>query len=214
MENERKLATIRSIQNLKREFEQWCQEDHDWEVTEKLDGSSMTVYFYGGEFGVCSRNLELKDDPSNTYWKVAKELELPAKLEIISRNITHSGIAIQGELIGPGIQGNPYGLLGHEFRVYDIFDILDQAYLGTDDRLRIIEDFYFDHVPVLNNRYRLDPETTVGAILKDAEGDTQMPTKHAREREGLVFKRVDGRHSFKAISNKFLLKQEKMDMAA
>ena len=30
-----------------------------WEETEKCEGSSMTVYFRDGDFGVCSRNLNL-----------------------------------------------------------------------------------------------------------------------------------------------------------
>jgi RNA ligase (TIGR02306 family) len=44
-------------------------------VTEKVDGSSMTVYYNNGEFGVCSRNLDLKETEKNSFWKVARKLE-------------------------------------------------------------------------------------------------------------------------------------------
>ena len=48
-----------------------------FEVTEKLHGTSSTYYLndIDGEivFGVCSRNRELKESETNTYWKVARE---------------------------------------------------------------------------------------------------------------------------------------------
>ncbi|MFK7932768.1 MAG: RNA ligase (ATP) [Saprospiraceae bacterium] len=42
-------------------------------VTEKLDGSSVTYYLNNDEFGVCSRNLDLLETESNSFWKVARE---------------------------------------------------------------------------------------------------------------------------------------------
>ena len=36
-------------------------------LAEKLDGSSLTAYVRGGEFGVCSRSLDLLDTPGNAY---------------------------------------------------------------------------------------------------------------------------------------------------
>ena len=53
------------VQNLKKEFD-GIYKDYIWEVTEKLDGSSMTVYMKDGEFGVCSRNLDLIEDENNS----------------------------------------------------------------------------------------------------------------------------------------------------
>jgi hypothetical protein len=64
-------------------------------VTEKLDGSSATFYYKDGIFGVCSRNLELLETENNTFWKVARELDLENKLRKHGVNIS-----IQGELIG------------------------------------------------------------------------------------------------------------------
>jgi RNA ligase (TIGR02306 family) len=94
-----------------------------FEVTQKLDGSSMTAYYrrhpeYGADFGICSRNLDLKQDENNAFWKVALRYDLPEKLEAFGLNI-----AIQGELIGPGIQGNPERLTDLDLFVFDIFDI-------------------------------------------------------------------------------------------
>jgi RNA ligase (TIGR02306 family) len=87
-------------------------------TTEKLDGSSMTVFFNNGEFGVCSRNMNLVETETNTFWQVANKFKLREKLTAYGVNI-----AIQGELIGPGIQGNPYKLSTHTFRPFTVFNI-------------------------------------------------------------------------------------------
>jgi RNA ligase (TIGR02306 family) len=36
-------------------------------ITQKVDGTSATYYLRRGEFGVCSRNLELLDDPASMF---------------------------------------------------------------------------------------------------------------------------------------------------
>ncbi|MCL6258984.1 hypothetical protein M3O96_07800 [Aquiflexum sp. TKW24L] len=41
-------------------------------ISEKLDGSSATYFLKDGEFGVCSRNMELYEDNENSLWKVAR----------------------------------------------------------------------------------------------------------------------------------------------
>jgi len=45
-------------------------------ATEKLDGSSATYYFNKGEFGVCSRNLELKETADNAFWEFARKTKM------------------------------------------------------------------------------------------------------------------------------------------
>jgi RNA ligase (TIGR02306 family) len=106
------------IQNLTNELREWAAEDCFWEVTEKLDGSSMTAYLYQGEFGVCSRNLDLKESESNSFWRVARERDMENLLRALGRNL-----ALQGELIGEGIQKNRYAIKGQQFYLFDIYDI-------------------------------------------------------------------------------------------
>lgn len=175
-------------------------QDTLFEVTEKLEGSSMTVYFRDGEFGVCSRNIELKDDGANTFWQVAKQYDLEAKLRSYGKNI-----AIQGELIGPNIQGNIYKLQAPDFYVFDIFDIDLQEYMDASDRLDICYLFGLKHAPVIAPNFR--GFDSVDKYLAFAEGVTQLLTSN-HEREGLVFKSLDGSFSFKAISNRYLIKQK------
>ena len=191
------------VQNLKEEFDYWLREQHAWEVTEKLDGSSMTVYLRDGEFGVCSRNLELKPSESNSLWKVAIRNELELKLRCANRNL-----ALQGELIGEGIQGNPYKQKGQEFFLFDIYDIDASKYLTPAERNAFVEEHDIKHVPVLAFGAELWDTlgiNSIDGILKFAEGKSVMGMIGC-EREGLVFKSKAMQCSFKAISNKFLLK--------
>jgi RNA ligase (TIGR02306 family) len=181
-----------------------------WEISEKLDGSSMTVYLNDNVFGVCSRNIDLKEDLDNTFWKVAYEEDLRNKLEVITGYLGYP-VALQGELIGPGIQGNYYDLSKHQFRLFNIWDIEERKYMLPDDVGEICDMFSIPMVPVLSTRAYLPgikekEEDLLRGILGLAEGKSEInPTK---EREGLVFKRSDATNSFKAISNKWLLKNE------
>ena len=188
------------IQNLSEEFKTWG--DLHWEVTEKLDGSSMTVYAHDGDSGVCSRNLNLRDTESNTLWRVAHRDQILTAILDSGRDL-----AIQGELIGEGIQGNPYRIRGQSFYVFDIYDIRAGHYLRPEERREFCENFELLHVPVIASTANLLDTlgiVTIDNALKFAEGKSELYDKV--EREGLVFKCVERELSFKTISNRFLLK--------
>jgi ATP-dependent RNA circularization protein (DNA/RNA ligase family) len=130
----------------------------------------------------------------------AKRLGLLDALPKLGRNI-----ALQGELCGPGIQGDGENLAKHHFFLFDVFDIDQQRYLTPAERYTVFDELVslgatFSHVPIVNSRTIL--RGTVAETLQMAEGKNAA----GNEREGLVFKRLDGQFSFKAISNRFLLK--------
>jgi RNA ligase (TIGR02306 family) len=185
------------IQNLTVELEEWKAEALSWEVTEKLDGTSMTVYVDGDDEGVCSRNLNLKENEANSLWRVAKHDQLIEKLRSTGRNL-----AIQGELVGEGIQKNMYKLKGQHFFLFDVYDIDRGAYLNPVERRALASKLDIGHVPVLKEDEVLEV-CTVEHILKWAEG---VATQGGMEREGIVFKCNEREVSFKSVSNKFLLK--------
>jgi len=191
------------VQNLKAELAEWFTEDLHWEVTEKLEGSSMTVYMRDGEVGVCSRNLDLKPNVDNSLWRAANKYNLPAKLIGIGRNI-----AVQGEIVGNGIQGNIYQMRDQDFLVYDIYDIDAGRYFTPAERKAFVAEHGLNHCPVLAYSARLTDTlglVNMEQVLKFAEGKSVMGMIGC-EREGLVFKCHERAVSFKAISNKYLLK--------
>lgn len=165
-----------------------------YEVTMKLDGSSCTIFRWEGELRVCSRNLELKineENKDNTF--VAMALKIGDKIP--------NGYAFQGELCGPGIQGNREGFAEHKFFVFDIFNIADHQYVTPEYRIHKCQQLKLDHVPVLGTDWKAPASVEEGLALADG------PSINHKIREGLVWKcNEDPSFSFKTISNAFLLK--------
>ena len=182
------------VQNIKKEL--LAIQCDLFEVTEKLEGSSMTVYRIDGEFGVCSRNMDLKRDENNSFWKTAIFLDIENKMIALEMD----NVALQGELIGPGIQGNIYGLTQLEFHVFDIYSIKDGEYVTPQHRWDVVGKLGLSHVPVLDDMFVMTD--SIDELLALAEGASRLANV---EREGLVFKHLEGGMSFKAISNKYLL---------
>lgn len=113
-------------------------------ATMKMDGSSFKCYLKDGEFGVCSRSLDLKETDGNTFWQVARQNDLEVKLRLVGRNLV-----ICGEVCGPGIQKNPIGLTKVALYVYDIWDIGKQEYLPFDEWRRLCNELSLNTVPVI-----------------------------------------------------------------
>jgi RNA ligase (TIGR02306 family) len=215
------------IQNMMHYFE--IHEDTEFEETLKLDGSSMTAYKVANDmpwyktilnfvvycislgkveeffphvhFGVCSRNLELtrtNEKSPSTFWKVAYRNKLEAKLPI--------GYAVQGELVGPGIQSNHEKVTDHELYVYDIFSIKEQRYLTPLERNRMMHTHLrgVKHVPIpASNIQIFKLAKTFGDIQDRVTGESFNPGTIS---EGRVYKSLDGKTTFKVVSNEYLLK--------
>jgi ATP-dependent RNA circularization protein (DNA/RNA ligase family) len=139
----------------------------------------------------------LKETSDNTFWQVARELDIEAKMR---EQFGLADYAIQGELIGPGIQGNIYKLSKPEFHVFDVYNIQYGQYLKPALRRAVVKLMGLTHVPVIWSTWKL---SEVDSILAQAEGRAWL--NKDQEREGIVFKQVDGGMTFKAISNKYLL---------
>lgn len=174
----------------------------EFEKSEKLEGSSHSSYYYNGEFGVCSRNLELKESTDNTFWSVAIKYKLKEKLQKLGRNLM-----LQGEMIGPGIQGNIYQINEHKLFIYDIFCIDTQTYFTPVERLDLLEELELESVPILNLWYTNFASITCDELIAFADGKSELNPK--ANREGVVYKmHSKERISFKIISNQYLLKQQ------
>jgi RNA ligase (TIGR02306 family) len=188
-------------QNLTEEISDEIKKGSFFEITIKLDGASMSIGHFDGDIVVCSRNLSLDlEQEKNTFIDVFKSLGVYHKIK------EYGNILISGELCGPGIQGNNEKLKHHKFYVFDVFDVDKQTYLPSETRINIVESLGLEHVPILHKSVKL---TEIGLnsiqdILKYSEG----PSLNSEVREGLVFKKIDGTFSFKAISNSFLLKYD------
>lgn len=218
------------IQNLTSYFE--TMKDEEFEETLKLDGSSMTCYkikkdptfldrvksWFGLKipsyhFGVCSRNLELKRTASESqtfnnngkesvydqsdFWNMAIKADIENKLP--------EGYAIQGELIGPKIQANHEKVSTLDYFVFDVFDINKGTYLLPFERREFCAKHGIQHVPVVNPSFKVFKELDLAGLLLHVEGPSMNPGTIS---EGRVYKHISKPITFKAISNKYLLKSE------
>lgn len=109
------------------------------EATLKIDGTSATyIKEFDGTFRVCSRNLELKDTEENVYWQMARKYKIEENLV--------PGNCIQGEIAGPGIQGNPAGYSEVSLFVFNVIN------LGNEKRAPINRNSWFNALTIINDQ--------------------------------------------------------------
>ncbi len=180
-------------------------------VAEKLDGSSATYYIRDGVFGVCSRNLEIEEDSQNTFWKVAKALSIEEKMRSLNGNY-----ALQGELVGEGIQYNKMRMKGNTVFFFNLFKIDTFEYVSYANFMRLMKELELPTVPVLNDNFIL-PDSISDLVEMSKIKSSLQPAMWA---EGIVIRLLDekldrsllrdlgghGRISFKVINPEFLLK--------
>jgi len=192
------------IQNLTRAFNNGTLQAEEYEVQEKCEGSSCTMYILDGEFGVASRNLDLKETEGNTFWDLARSPAIEAESRLLQFG---QDIAIQGEAIGPGIQDNIYKLDKHQFRLFDV-QLPNEGgrYMDPDERHEFAAKFGFMEAPLVDANWSFG-DMTIDDVIKMADGPSVINPK--TKREGLVFKaKSRKRLTWKAISNAYLVKSK------
>jgi len=178
-----------------------------WVITEKLDGTSTTYLARRKrkkiEFIVCSRNHRLTEK-DNIYWRNAVKYDIEGVLtSYLKHHPEAKWVAIQGESIGPSVQGNPYKLTEEQFYAFNFID----SNRGRYDSLSAYEQLTSYNVPFVPIVGMAPLRKTMEETKKDADGNSEI-NKEVK-REGLVYRRVDGGASFKNISREYLLKNKK-----
>ena len=197
----------------------------------KYDGQSGSFGCLHGEFVVASRSRkkkpteEVKADVAALAEKLraegVPEEEIPkpervgpSNWRFIARKYNleekmPEGFVLQGEVYGPSLQKNRLAVKELEFAAFDVFSVKEDRYLGLDELLAFCEKI---GVPTVKIEERGDSfNYTMEELLAKADG---MYEGTQNRREGLVIRsqgavdQYKGRISFKAISNKFLLKCE------
>ena len=175
----------------------------DCYATEKLDGSSITIYKHKGKVGVCSRNRELDLDESNVFVDTVKSMGI---IDKISSN-RFDNYALQGELIGPKVQGNKYKLSEHTIRFFSLYSIVLLDYLNFDSLKYLCRQIELDTVPRVDVLDKIVNDQEY--YLRLAEGASKLNPSQMKEKEGIVVRLTqDSNISFKVINPKFLLKYE------
>ena len=187
--------------------------DTKWIATEKRDGTSTTMTLKGRgknqQYIVCSRNVPMTNRKDGSWYETNVYTEMADKYSI--KNVLedllteeYEFVTIQGETFGERIQKRDYGL---KERVFEAFNVIFGYKDGTTKRLNPIEmktlmdKYNVQTVPIIETNIIL-PDTCE-EILDMAGGEAAI---YGGMREGIVFRSLDGKHSFKAVDNAFLLK--------
>lgn len=165
-----------------------------WVPTLKVDGSSLTVA--GTEEGVVVASRNWAVGPYSVHHRAAAAAGL---LDLVG-----PGMAVQGEVVGPGIQSNRLRLNEVRVVVFDLWQ--DRELVARDQWPRWAAE---RAAPVLDIEF----PTTVEQAVAQADG---LRTRHFGTdvlAEGIVWHLADGadsraagRATFKAINNRYLLK--------
>lgn len=171
-------------------------------VTLKCDGTSSTFCMWEDSFHACGRNHSILEN-DNMFWRVAIRYRLDEVMSL------YPYLALQGEVVGPGIQSNHMGLKTIDFRAFNLYNMKVGQYEDPVELFDFCEEHGIPYAPVVERGESFNH--TLDSLLKLAEGKYEGTSN---EREGIVIRSamgeysptLAGRLSFKAINNRFLLK--------
>ena len=141
---------------------------------------------------------------------------IESKLRTFARG--KRNLALQGELIGEGIQGNKLKIKGYHIRFFNVFDIDKQRYFNFFGFRAAIESIGLETVPVITETMVLNDN--IEELVEAAKGNSVVCS--SAKREGIVIRPLEeteefneargylvrNRLSFKAINPEFLLKYD------
>lgn len=178
---------------------------------EKIDGQSGTfilrkvpsVFSFirpKYKFIVCSRNKRIPVQDSSSYWFVANKYNMKDVLKNLIGS--HDWICIQGEVVGPRIQGNKYNLSECDLYCFNLINS-DDGMIPCKYAEDEVGNYGLKWAPLVVSDYHMP--SSVEEILSYANGKSALCNTL---REGIVFRNYDAGISFKAVSPEFLLKND------
>jgi len=158
--------------------------------SEKLEGSSIFCYLKNDEFGCGGRSINYKrpegDEKVNSYWSTAIKMGIEDKMRKYAADNNIKNFAIQGELVGEGIQGNIYKLKDKTIRFYNAYDIDNSRYYEYLVFIDMIKEMGLETVPILDMNFTL-PENPDDLLIAADNGMTVFGNNPNQIIEGHVY---------------------------
>lgn len=179
--DEENFQRIRNLQEL--------MEGSDWVITAKYDGTSCTVWNDEEGMHVCSRNYELKEftesGKSNVYWQAARRFGLEH---------LPCGYALQFEVYGPGIQGNPHKAEELSIAAFTLYNVVQRRRAHFGALVAVCDALAIPMVNVLGAGTGPLPSEKIREVADSVEVPDGGPS------EGVVIRDINNKFSFKAIN--------------
>lgn len=197
----------------------WILEDKSpWIKTQKLDGTSSTYILEKKgrnkyEYYVCSRNVRQKTRDQknfhsdmgaedNVYWQMSDKYNIYGFLKEYLETHKLNYVCLQGETVGPNIQGNPHKFKELKFYGFNLIRSDVGRINSIDARLSCIRHGIL-WVPIVDENYILPDD--LEEFKLSADGPCEVGEGL---REGYVYRSVDGKRSFKNVSREYLLSKK------
>lgn len=131
------------------------------------------------------------------------------KYNILQKMEKYPNLVLQGEIIGPRVNGNRHSLKELDFYVFNVWDLDSHHYITFDKVKELCKELGLKHVPVLHYQVLMKelPFKTAQDWLSYADSLTYP--ENGKLGEGIVIKTDDGfgpRMSFKVVSPQYLAK--------
>ena len=200
-------------------------------TTVKCDGQSATFAVFKKHFFMASRNAVLYREPvrravaelnpkraqprMDNFKRIAAHYDIPAKLSML-KDREKTGVVIQGELCGPGIQKNPMGLPDIDLFIFNVYYPRNEGgvekFMSWEGINAFCQDLGLKTVPFVEQRKFDWPDKA--ALKKYAKG--KYP--NGKDREGVVIRYDSGKEampgalrgmsnmwSFKCVNDDYIL---------
>ena len=168
-----------TIQNMKGILEKFAESKVD--ITAKLEGQSFTVVptFKGKKLTgayVCSRNNAYKVEDNSLFWDMMRKYDIIKKMKEIWKN-EHKAYILQGEQVGPTIQGNIYDFKQNHWYIFTVKDYETLKQLQYEEQVKVADKFDMRVVPLLWAGILKDVMPDIDAAVAFAEKASWEPTE-------------------------------------
>jgi RNA ligase (TIGR02306 family) len=163
-------------------------------VTEKVEGSHFSASLYAdGSLAICQRRFRILTEDGEIHdWHAAAEREgVPDALrKLWEMTGAQHAATLRGEVIGPSVQGNLYGLKERTILFFEVE--IDGKSIEAEQALALIAAVGLKHVPVLASGQSLRAFLDDRSVQQASTGKTAVPGVSNPDmlREGIVIRPI------------------------
>ena len=182
-------------------------------VTEKLEGTHFSATLNAeDEFFVCQRRyaIQVEEGQSHLWHQMADKYHLHRSLKEIRQHFSAlDTITIRGELVGPGIQKNIYGLKEHQVFFFELE--VNGSPVGWDNFWEYCWWEELPVVPVIDEGRELNVFLRGTTLVEVSHGPSKL--NESVQREGIIIKPVEEMKPMPEVGRVFIKQKDPQYLA-
>lgn len=202
-----RISHIKSITSLDTSFTRYdleIQDNHNFFANGVLVHNCASTFSWDGKsYKVYSHNFEVN---SGNWVEVSNIYDIENKIKSYCKREGLKGLALQGEVCGPGIQGNIYGFNTLKLFLYGGFHD-DGTRLKYSELKEISKFMLIDLCPEIYKNIKISNFSGLDEIINLSDGESVFKNNGKPVlREGLVWRTEDGKVHWKNKSRLYKVK--------